>query len=78
MLFGKEYEQACNDPVIIHYADPEKPWKFTNLPFGEVWDKLFSESVFRDISLDRKRFSLIGEYVRRLWSKGVRKISKLF
>lgn len=77
-LYGEELVEAKTNPVIIHYADPEKPWQFTNLPFGQLWDDVFLKSVYQDQSLERQYFSPYLEYVQRLWFKVVRKVTKSF
>ena len=31
------YEKARNDPAIIHYASPVKPWNYPPRPFSALW-----------------------------------------
>lgn len=35
----EEWEEACQSPVIIHYADKWKPWENLSVDFAEVWWK---------------------------------------
>ena len=34
-----EWEEACTNPLIIHYADREKPWNSLTVPFSALWWK---------------------------------------
>lgn len=34
-----QWKEACEDPVIIHYADEIKPWDSLSLPFSYLWWK---------------------------------------
>lgn len=35
----QEYEQAVNNPAIIHYTSDLKSWKYAFLPFADIWWK---------------------------------------
>ena len=50
-----EWDEAVSNPVVIHYADKEKPWKNLAVDFADVWWKYFLDCV------DDK--SLIMEYI---------------
>ena len=32
-----EFKEAWNNPLIIHYADREKPWNNIHCPFSNLW-----------------------------------------
>ena len=52
-LRGQEYYSATQDPAIVHYIMAQKPWKCKSLPYFNVWDKYFKQSVFSDMQLDQ-------------------------
>ena len=46
---AKQIKDARNNPVIIHFADKQKPWNYYGMKYGDEWDKyynmLFEESI---------------------------------
>ncbi|MDR0738812.1 MAG: glycosyltransferase family 8 protein [Oscillospiraceae bacterium] len=45
-LYTKDvYEEGRSDPIIIHYA-ASKPWKESNVPWGEVWWKWAKQTPY--------------------------------
>lgn len=44
--FGLEFKQALRHPVIIHYADREKPWSHEGLSYEEDWLNCFRRTPF--------------------------------
>jgi lipopolysaccharide biosynthesis glycosyltransferase len=49
-----EFDEAKNNPMIIHYAAHVKPWLYYGLIFDAVWYKYFSISVFKSQKLKRR------------------------
>jgi len=49
-----EFDEAKNNPVIIHYAAHLKPWLYYGLKFDAAWYKYFSLSVFKSQTLKRR------------------------
>lgn len=63
-----ELESAVKSPLIIHYASTEKPWDFSSLPFGELWDESYNELNFPKEDLEKRRnFNLIKSKRYLLW-----------
>jgi lipopolysaccharide biosynthesis glycosyltransferase len=50
----EEFDEAKNNPAIIHYAAHLKPWLYYGLIFDAVWYKYFSISVFKSQKLKRR------------------------
>ena len=50
----EEFDEAKNNPMIIHYAAHVKPWLYYGLIFDAVWYKYFSLSVFKSQKLKRR------------------------
>ena len=50
----EEFDEAKNNPMIIHYAAHVKPWLYYGLIFDAVWYKYFSISVFKSQKLKRR------------------------
>jgi len=38
-----EWKEACEDPVIIHYADKEKPWNTMGVAYFRLWWQYLKE-----------------------------------
>jgi UDP-glucose:(galactosyl)LPS alpha-1,2-glucosyltransferase len=55
-----EFDEAKNNPVIIHYAAPFKPWLYRGLKFDAEWYKYFIMSVFKSQKLKRRN----GKFIR--------------
>lgn len=49
-----EFDEAKNNPVIIHYATPLKPWLYHGLKFDAEWYKYFIVSPFKSQKLKRR------------------------
>jgi lipopolysaccharide biosynthesis glycosyltransferase len=49
-----EFDEAKNNPVIIHYAAHLKPWLYYGLKFDAAWYKYFIISVFKSQQLKRR------------------------
>lgn len=49
-----EFDEAKNNPVIIHYAAHVKPWLYYGLTFDAQWYKYFIMSVFKSQQLKRR------------------------
>jgi len=49
-----EFDEAKNNPMIIHYAAHLKPWLYYGLIFDAAWYKYFSISVFKSQKLKRR------------------------
>ena len=32
-----EFTEACEKPVVVHFADKEKPWNNPSVPWAEMW-----------------------------------------
>lgn len=47
-IYKKTYDEALKNPSIIHYADRTKPWDYSNVPFNDLWDKVFVNSCYGD------------------------------
>ena len=61
-MFSTEYagfKDLLDDTVVIHYSSKDKPWKVSNTPLVDEWDKMYklspygSQSLVRGISSDR-------------------------
>lgn len=48
-IYGVDYINAATKPVIIHYANKEKPWHYSNLHYNRDWDDIFLRSGFSDL-----------------------------
>lgn len=79
-LYGQGYDEARDTPAIIHYANREKPWAYSNVPYEKDWHDVFAQSVYADMNLTFqpykvKKFSLLKNYLnnqkRRLFGKKV-------
>lgn len=46
-----EYLEAFENPAIIHWANPQKPWNQDDLMFDKEWINYFEKSPFADIEL---------------------------
>jgi lipopolysaccharide biosynthesis glycosyltransferase len=62
----KVIEEAFLDPVIIHYALPEKPWNYSNAErvyawpyrkYRKIWDAYYNISPLKTEKLFRRRLS---------------------
>ena len=49
-----EFDEAKNNPVIIHYAAHLKPWLYYGLKFDAAWYGYFIISVFKSQKLKRR------------------------
>ena len=67
-----EIKEAQSDPVIIHYADKRKPWKYTNLPLGEKWRATYRE-MFGKMELGYDKYNL-SEKAREFFLKIKRRL----
>jgi len=59
-FYGVEFNEAQKAPLVIHYANPEKPWNFYNMPYQEYWDKYYNLSDYSSSKLNRKNFVFIS------------------
>ncbi len=46
-------EEIREKSYIIHFSSKDKPWKYHNVPYGDVWEYFYAQSPCSDISLDR-------------------------
>ncbi len=66
-VFGEQVLNDINSPVVIHFADKQKPWIDQKLPFASLWWQYASElSLTRDLYI----FKLKNLGLR--WRKKVR------
>lgn len=69
-----ECEEACREPVIIHYAG-DKPWKRYDTNLGSIWwDYVNSQADLKDLFDEKKARSYHGPM---LWERCIRKFHKL-
>lgn len=54
----KSFKQILKDAVVIHYSSKDKPWKFTNVPSGSIWDFYFKMSPLGKMKLKREKTRL--------------------
>ncbi|CAL92423.1 hypothetical protein BJ1_gp01 [Halorubrum virus BJ1] len=48
-LLVREFEMVDDEPTIIHYNGPDKPWRFvTERESGDLWWEYASKTPFRD------------------------------
>lgn len=50
----KEIIQTRKNPIIIHYADKRKPWKYLNVKKSEDWRNIYYELKLKDELPDNK------------------------
>jgi lipopolysaccharide biosynthesis glycosyltransferase len=62
-----EFDEAKDNPVIIHYAAHLKPWLYYGLIFDAAWHKYFSLSVFKSQKLKRRngKFKIFCDNILR-------------
>lgn len=56
-LFSSNYsslDEIKEDAYIIHFSSKDKPWKYFNVPYGDVWEYCFQQSPCKDAVLKRK------------------------
>lgn len=56
-MFGADYkswEDMLNRAAIIHYSSFDKPWKYSDVPGVEIWEKYFKLSPLSAVPLKRK------------------------
>ncbi len=60
-----EFDEAKNNPAIIHYAAHLKPWLYYGLKFDAAWHRYFSLSVFKSQPLKRRsgKFKLFRDNI---------------
>jgi len=63
-VYENDFFDAKRAPIIIHYANKEKPWQYNNLKFSQQWNDVFSQSIFSDLDLNQKRVSLTNLFFR--------------
>ena len=55
----KELEDAMNNPIQLHYASVEKPWKYVDCPRSEVWFKYIVKTEFLREFLDQLPYNIV-------------------
>lgn len=60
------YREMIEDAVVLHYDGGTKPWLYSGLKCGNVWDYYYKKSPYADIKLQRKnRFILLKEKITK-------------
>jgi lipopolysaccharide biosynthesis glycosyltransferase len=44
-----EIHEAIDKPLMIHYAQPIKPWQCRNVYMGQVWHRYIAQNISKDI-----------------------------
>jgi len=55
-IFATNYldlNDILKDTIILHFASPYKPWKYYDIPLGDLWLQYYYLSPFKIISLNR-------------------------
>ena len=62
-----EFDEARNNPAIIHYVAHLKPWLYHGLKYDAVWHRYFCLSIFSSQPLKRKngKFKIFSENISR-------------
>lgn len=60
-----EFLDAFKNPIIVHFANPTKPWQDSNLLFADLWEKYFLISPYssdnqRDLSNNNKKAPIVS------------------
>lgn len=71
----KKFKEAFENPAIIHWANPEKPWEYKDLMFFEYWSKYFKLSPVNDRKLNLRSFNLHS--IKHFFEEIVLKLSLL-
>jgi len=60
-----EFDEAKNNPAIIHYAAHLKPWLYYGLKFDAAWYRYFIISVFKSQKLKRRngKFKIFYDHI---------------
>lgn len=54
----KEWEDILDQAVIVHYSSFDKPWKYSDVTGGEVWDYYYQLSPVKNQKLNRKKLHI--------------------
>lgn len=70
-LFSKSsIQNAIQNPLVVHYNRPKKPWTFFDLPFADLWWSMCKRTKFFEVFIQQhlNRFYYYGIISRqRLW-----------
>lgn len=51
----KDWQDILEQAVIVHYSSFDKPWKYSDVTGGELWDYYYYLSPLKNQKLDRKK-----------------------
>ena len=57
--YSEDFIESCNNPVIVHFVGPNKPWKVAQHPYKKIYDYYLSLTPWgENINFVSKRFNL--------------------
>lgn len=64
----KDFEDIKNKAVIFHYSSKDKPWKYSDIPFANLWFSYYKKSPFKNFKLKRKTLTKHISFLEQIFS----------
>lgn len=53
----KDFDDIKQNAIIIHFSSKDKPWKFSNAQYANLWYFYYKQSPFKNVKLMRQKIS---------------------
>ena len=76
--YSEDFVESCNDPVIVHFVGPNKPWEVARHPYKKIYDYYLSLTPWNEsinfvsahIDLQETKFlNIAAESIKKIFSK---------
>lgn len=76
--YSEDFVESCNDPVIVHFVGPNKPWGVAQHPYKKIYDYYLSLTPWNEsinfasahIDLQETKFlNIATEAIKKIFSK---------